>query len=212
MIHPDPESYHEIPHPSSLFLRQATEESNNHLNVFKNKYFVLKCLEDISPFCGATDTPVFGLLVMFALGFKACLCALLPAHNRILRFTSGATPADLLAASMAAKLFSPIYLWTSIGGAWDQDLSCVLLPQWPGRHSNDWTMLARLYLRKSTRMYLSSSQYKTCLAETIVDFLFRNYNRLLIHSPSVYATTHRCTKLWKWLDPGCAPSQIEALV
>ena len=128
MIHPDPESYHEIPHPSSLFLRQATEESNNHLNVFKNKYFVLKCLEDISPFCGATDTPVFWLLVMFALGFKACLCALLPAHNRILRFTSGATPADLLAASMAAKLFSPIYLWTSIGGAWDQDLSCVLLP------------------------------------------------------------------------------------
>ena len=46
-----------------------------------------------------------------ALGFKARvdshLCALLPACNGFLRLTSGATPADPLAASMAAKLFHP---------------------------------------------------------------------------------------------------------
>ena len=34
-----------------------------------------------------------------------------------LRFTSGVTPADLLVASMAAKLFHPLNLHTSIGGA-----------------------------------------------------------------------------------------------
>ena len=35
------------------------------------KNFFYKELEDISPFCGATDTPVFGLLVMSPLDFKA---------------------------------------------------------------------------------------------------------------------------------------------
>ena len=40
--------------------------------------------------------------------------------NRILSFTSGATPADLLTASMAADLFSFTYLQTSIGGARDR--------------------------------------------------------------------------------------------
>ena len=34
-----------------------------------------------------------------------CLYALLPVCNRFLRFTSGATPYDLLVASMAAKPF-----------------------------------------------------------------------------------------------------------
>ena len=46
----------------------------------------------MSPFCRATDIPVFGLLVMSPLGFKA-------------RFTSGATSTDLLVASMAAETF-----------------------------------------------------------------------------------------------------------
>ena len=40
------------------------------------------------------------------------LYALLPEHNGFLRFTSGATPADLLAASMAAEPFSYPYLRT----------------------------------------------------------------------------------------------------
>ena len=35
------------------------------------------------------------------------LCALLPTHNGFLRFTSGMTPADLLAASMVPQLFHP---------------------------------------------------------------------------------------------------------
>ena len=37
-----------------------------------------------------------------------------PACNRILRFTSGVTPADLLLASMAVQPFSSMYLQTSI--------------------------------------------------------------------------------------------------
>ena len=38
-------------------------------------------------------------------------------HKKILRFTSGAIPADLLAANMAAELFSSVYSRTSVGGA-----------------------------------------------------------------------------------------------
>ena len=34
-------------------------------------FIFLKILEDISPLCGDTDTPVFGLLMTSALGFKA---------------------------------------------------------------------------------------------------------------------------------------------
>ena len=40
-----------------------------------------------------------------------------------LRFTSGVTPADLLAASMTAEPISSTYLWPGIGGAWMGDLS-----------------------------------------------------------------------------------------
>ena len=34
----------------------------------------------------------------------------LPAHNRFLRFTSGATPADIMVASTAAKLLQSMYI------------------------------------------------------------------------------------------------------
>ena len=66
-----------------------------------------------------------------------------PACNGILRFSSGMTPADFLAASMAAKPFSSTYLRTSISGTWDQDL----LPHSvrTGRRSTDWAMPARLF-------------------------------------------------------------------
>ena len=47
-------------------------------------------LKDASPFYGATDTPVFNLMIQ---------C------KGILRFTSGATPADLLAVSIVLELF-----------------------------------------------------------------------------------------------------------
>ena len=52
--------------------------------------------------------PLFGLLVMSALGFKARVDSLacFLACVLFLRFTSGATPADLLTASMAAD-FDP---------------------------------------------------------------------------------------------------------
>ena len=55
------------------------------------------------------------------------LHASLTMHHGFLRFTSSATPADLLVASMAAKLFSSPYLQTTIGGAQDWDLSCCCL-------------------------------------------------------------------------------------
>ena len=75
--------------------------------------------------------PCFGLLVMSVLGFKARVdplaCMLHHLHcNRILRFTSGVTPADLLAASMAAESISSTYLWAGLGGAQNQDLPTEL--------------------------------------------------------------------------------------
>ena len=67
------------------------------------------------------------------------------AHRGILRFTSGATPADLLVASMVDELFSSTYLQTSIGGAEDHDISCIRLAHsvMPGRQSTDGAMPAR---------------------------------------------------------------------
>ena len=44
--------------------------------------------------------------------------------THFLKFTSGATPANLLVASMAAELISPTYLRADIGGAWNWDHSC----------------------------------------------------------------------------------------
>ena len=46
------------------FLLVAPFTANEH-------FFKKQNLEDMSPFCGATDTPVFGLLMMSPLGFKA---------------------------------------------------------------------------------------------------------------------------------------------
>ena len=75
-------------------------------------------LEDISPFCGTTDTHCFGLLVMSGLVSVACVPRRLRAtlwcifnsfvfSNRILKFISGAASADLLAANMAAESLWP---------------------------------------------------------------------------------------------------------
>ena len=57
--------------------------------------------------------PCFGPLVTFPWGSKpgsTCLCAFSLAYSGFLRFTSGMTPADLLAASMGAKPFPSMYL------------------------------------------------------------------------------------------------------
>ena len=60
---------------------------------------------------------------LFALGRGVCdICST--------RFTSGATPADLLTASMAVKPYSSTYLQTSIGGTQDLYLSCYCLTLW----------------------------------------------------------------------------------
>ena len=102
--------------------------------MFRNKrylvhLFLLKFLEDITPFCGSTDAPVLDFwwhLLWFSKPEWAALFTLsggiYVTHS--LRFTSGATPADLLAVSMAAKRISSTYLWAGIGGAQNQDLLC----------------------------------------------------------------------------------------
>ena len=42
------------------------------------------------------------------------LCASSPVHNGFLRFTSGATPADCIEVSIAAKPFWSTYLWALV--------------------------------------------------------------------------------------------------
>ena len=91
------------------------------------KFFsIFKFLEDTSPLCGATKTPVLDFwwcllwvskpewAAFFVLGEGVCYT--------FPRFVSGVTPADLLVASMAAELFSSTYLQTGIGEAQNQDL------------------------------------------------------------------------------------------
>ena len=74
--------------------------------------YILVFLEDISLFCGATDTPVLDFCnvcpgsqsqgwILFAF-FLACM--LFP------RFTSGVTPADCIEVSIAAESFLSTYL------------------------------------------------------------------------------------------------------
>ena len=55
-------------------------------------------------------------------GWTSCLHALSTVCNGFLRFTSGATPTNLLAASMATKPFWFSYLCTSIGAGWSLPL------------------------------------------------------------------------------------------
>ena len=68
--------------------------------------FFLKFLKDISPFCGTTDIskPEWAALFAFGRGIHV---------TRSLRFNSGVTPAD----ELAAEPFSFTYLLTGIGGA-----------------------------------------------------------------------------------------------
>ena len=94
-------------------------------------FFLKKFLEDMIPFCGATDSPVldFWWLLPWVsnLGWIPHLCASLPVHNRFLRFTSGATPADLLAASMAASCVPYMHI-CSRGRMleFDRETSCTI--------------------------------------------------------------------------------------
>ena len=82
----------------------------------------------MSPFCGATDTPVLDfwwcLIWVSNQSGQPYLCL---AEVNMLHIpsyvTSGAAPVDLLVASMAVELFSSMYLWAGIGQAHNQDLS-----------------------------------------------------------------------------------------
>ena len=77
--------------------------------------FFLSFLKNIGPICGATDTPVFVLLVTSALGFKARVDHLASVFCHLHAMESsvshcGVKPADLLAASVAAKPITSTYL------------------------------------------------------------------------------------------------------
>ena len=74
------------------------------------KHYLKKNLEDISPFCGATDTLVLDFWWNLLWVSKPEWAALFVLGRGIhdicsLRFTSGVTPADLLPASMTASRF-----------------------------------------------------------------------------------------------------------
>ena len=74
--------------------------------------FLKKNLEDLSPFCGAIDTPVLDygdVCPGFQSQGRSLTCFLTCV---ILRFTSGVTPADCIEVSMAAKSFQFMYLQT----------------------------------------------------------------------------------------------------
>ena len=67
--------------------------------------------------------PCFGLLV-------SNTCVLHCPYYGILRFTSGATPADILAASIVAEPFQSMYLQTNIDRAWVCYLSYHCFTAW----------------------------------------------------------------------------------
>ena len=117
--------------------------TKNHIIFFKKNF------EDINPFCEATDTCVLDFwwcllciskqewVALFTLGRGICVT-----HS--LTFISGATPADLLAASIAAKPSSSTYLLAGIGGTQNQELSChhSQCENRQARCSTDWAITA----------------------------------------------------------------------
>ena len=104
--------------------------------------FFKKFLGDIGPFCWASDTLVLDfwwhLLAVSKPEWTASFALGRGLHvTCFLRFTSGATPANILVPSMAAEPFqSLVGLNTGIYDAADQ---CE-----PGRCPTNWTMSARL--------------------------------------------------------------------
>ena len=85
--------------------------------LWRNNIFFLS----FKVFCGASDTPVLDfwwhLLWVSQPEWAAFFMLGRGIHfTWSLRFTAGVTPADLLVASMAAKLISSMYLQAGIGG------------------------------------------------------------------------------------------------
>ena len=103
----------------------------------------------MSPFCGATDTPVLDfwwrLLWVSKSEWVLPYLSLVEAyvlHYMYLRFTSGVTPADLLVASMAAKP-SP-HTCEALVGLETRSYPATAHSVRSGRHSTDWAIPARL--------------------------------------------------------------------
>ena len=116
-----------------IFQQNEVDSGNKvNLNCIQDQIqfrFFKKNLEDISPFSGATNTPVLAFWWCLLWVSKPEWTALIMLDGgtcvtHSLSFTSGATPSDLLVASMAAKPFSSMYLWAGIGRAQNWDLSC----------------------------------------------------------------------------------------
>ena len=100
-----------------------------HKQVLTTLVFFWKIFEDLSPFRGPTDIPVLDFwwhLLWISKSEGAALFMLDRGIHvtRSLRFTSGATPANLLVASMAAEPFFSTYLQAGFGGAQNWNLSC----------------------------------------------------------------------------------------
>ena len=107
-------------------------------------FFIFKFLEDTSPLCGATKTPVLDFWWCLLWVSKPEWAVLLVLSRGIhvthsLRLTSGATPADLLATSMAAKPISSTYLTCdhALVGLKRETYHAT------GKRSTDWAMPAR---------------------------------------------------------------------
>ena len=84
---------------------------------------LLRLLEDICSFYVTTDTSANRTFGDICLAFQCqSESPLYPAHNRIFRFTSSTTLADLLATRMAAELIQSTFLRTSIDASfWSSD-------------------------------------------------------------------------------------------
>ena len=96
----------------SLFLDKRSGYSVlNRVFVDCLRVTFLLILEDTSPFCGATDSPVLDFWCRLLWDSKSEWAALFALDRGICEhFPSGVTPADLLVASMAAEPFSSMYL------------------------------------------------------------------------------------------------------
>ena len=130
--------------PKNIWVRQENIAGSHENHALFFKIF----FGGHESFFGATDTPVLDFWWCLLWVSKPELAALFKLCGGVhvthsLRFTSGATPADLFAASMAAKLSLPHTCEALVGlktGSYHVGAHSVR----SGRHSTDWAILAWL--------------------------------------------------------------------
>ena len=111
-----------------MFMKDLKREDGDQIILLKvnSMTFFLKIFEDISSFCGATDTPVldFGWRLAWVSkpGWSPHLRAFLPTCNGFPRFTSGVTP-----AAFSTHIPRSTDMSRSISGAWIHDLAWLYL-------------------------------------------------------------------------------------